>query len=438
MALSYKDLLKKFGDELKLLEIKDKNTPKVLEQNKLRDMKRHLGSIENQLDGLHELRINIEEAKIAVGGKVEDIEHWGAEFDARVKHFEKLTETLTEAISAVNLQAENERAAKEKSEEELCVKKRLEEEKCLEEMRLELREQYELGEHVKDKKPVDSEQSVKVKLPKLSITRFNGSHIDWLRFWNQFSAEIDTAAIAGVSKFFYLKGFLACKVCLLIDGLPFTSEGYEHAKAILQTKYGKPSEIVTAHVKGIMELPTITGTNPQKVHEFFERLTTHVQALETLGQVKSINGYIRLLLDRLPGVQSDLVRSDENCADWEFPHLVEALRRWTERNPVHDEKRDKHLLEWKADKLFHAQKKPISNIGCVYCVDESHRSVEHPKVKSISERKQMLSSKRLRFNCAKGGHRASQCKSQGCMKYKGKHHTSVCDKDTTNGKGSAN
>ena len=73
----------------------------------------------------------------------------------------------------------------------------------------------------------------------------------------------------------------------------------------------------------------------------------------------------------------------------------------------------------------------------MYCEDESRRSVECPKVKSISERKQMLSSKRLCFNCAKGGHRASQCKSRGCMKCKGKHHTAVCDKDTTNGKGSA-
>ena len=94
MALSHKDLLKKFEDKLKLLEIKDKNTPKVLEQNKLTDLRCHLRSIENQLDGLHELRTNIEEAKIAVGEKVEDIEHWEAEFEARVELFEKLTETL--------------------------------------------------------------------------------------------------------------------------------------------------------------------------------------------------------------------------------------------------------------------------------------------------------------------------------------------------------
>ena len=185
------------------------------------------------------------------------------------------------------------------------------------------------------------------------------------------------------------------------------------------------------------QLPTVTGTNPQKVHEFFERLTSHVQALETLGKVKSINGYVRLLLDRLPGVWSDLVRSDENWTDGEFPHLVEALRRWTERNPVHNKRKDKHLLERDADKSFHAQQKPVSNTGCVYCEDESYRSVECPKVKSLSEKKQMLSSKWLCFYCTKGGHQASQCKSRACMKCKGKHHTSMCDKDTTNGKDSA-
>ena len=104
MALTLKDSLKKYEDKLKMLEIKDKNTPKVLEQNK------------NKLDDLHEFRTNSEEAKLAVGEKIEDIEHWGAEFEARVQHSIKLTETLTEANSAINLQAENERAAKEKSD----------------------------------------------------------------------------------------------------------------------------------------------------------------------------------------------------------------------------------------------------------------------------------------------------------------------------------
>ena len=50
-----------------------------------------------------------------------------------------------------------------------------------------------------------------------------------------------------------------------IDGLPFTEEGYENAKAILEAEYGQPTEIVNAYIKNIMELPIITGANPRKV-----------------------------------------------------------------------------------------------------------------------------------------------------------------------------
>ena len=35
-----------------------------------------------------------------------------------------------------------------------------------------------------------------------------------------------------------------------IDGLPFTSEGYERAKNILQTNYGQTSEIINARGRG--------------------------------------------------------------------------------------------------------------------------------------------------------------------------------------------
>ena len=70
-------------------------------------------------------------------------------------------------------------------------------------------------------------------MPKLIITKFEGTHIDWFRFWNQNEYEVD--------RFNYLKGILAPKVRLLIYTLPFTSEGYSRAIAILKAKFGKPS-----------------------------------------------------------------------------------------------------------------------------------------------------------------------------------------------------
>ncbi|XP_065671813.1 uncharacterized protein LOC136089685 [Hydra vulgaris] len=43
-----------------------------------------------------------------------------------------------------------------------------------------------------------------VKLQKYTITKFNGDYKDWLRFWNQFTVEVDNSNISNISKFNYL------------------------------------------------------------------------------------------------------------------------------------------------------------------------------------------------------------------------------------------
>ena len=52
---------------------------------------------------------------------------------------------------------------------------------------------------------------IHTKLPKLSITKFDGSFDHWLSFWNKFSAEIDATDLPAVTKFAYLKELLVTK-----------------------------------------------------------------------------------------------------------------------------------------------------------------------------------------------------------------------------------
>ena len=96
-----------------------------------------------------------------------------------------------------------------------------------------------------------------------------------------------------------------------IDSLPFSREGYELAKNILKSKYGKTSEVIDAHVKGTLGLPVVNGTNSKIIHKFYSKLVTQVQALETMGKLNMINGYVRTVLDRLPSIRSDIVRHDD-------------------------------------------------------------------------------------------------------------------------------
>ena len=118
-----------------------------------------------------------------------------------------------------------------------------------------------------------------------------------------------------------------------IDGLPFTTERYERAKNIPKTKFGKESEIVNAYVSSIMSIPVIYGVNPNKVSQFYEKLCSSIQALETMGKLREVNGYVRMTLNKLEGIRGDLVRTNDNWQEWKFNQLVEVLRKWTMRNP---------------------------------------------------------------------------------------------------------
>ena len=59
---------------------------------------------------------------------------------------------------------------------------------------------FKVWEYEKTDKIVNEER-VNVKLPKLIIKKFDGTSLDWFRFWIQFEREIDKAEIGSVSKF---------------------------------------------------------------------------------------------------------------------------------------------------------------------------------------------------------------------------------------------
>ena len=59
-----------------------------------------------------------------------------------------------------------------------------------------------------------------------------------------------------------------------------------------------------------------------------------MQALDTIGKIKGMNGYVRVTLDKPQGIVADLVRNDDNWQRWKFQQLVEALEKSTVRNPI--------------------------------------------------------------------------------------------------------
>ena len=213
--------------------------------------------------------------------------------------------------------------------------------------------------------------------------------MDWLRVWKQFETEIDKAAITQVAKFSYLKELLIPRIRSVVDGLPYNTEGHERAKAILKAKYGRPSEVANAHMQCIIALPTIQGSQPPRIHEFYEKLSSNIQALDTMGKLREINGYVRVTLDKLPGIIADLVRLDHDWQEWTFPQMLETLRKGCDRNPLHSY--DQPVKS--RDRFFNSRQEDWKQRPCVYCGSAEHKSVDCSKVVSVQRGRSTLARK---------------------------------------------
>ena len=154
-----------------------------------------------------------------------------------------------------------------------------------------------------------------------------------------------------------------------------------------------------------------------------------------LGKLKEVSGYVRMTIDKLEGIQKDLVRTDDNWQDWRFPELIEALRKWTMRNPVKPE--DNNLDKQSKSKNSQTRQQESKPRACVYCDEGNHRPAECKKVDTVANQRKILADKQLCFNCTGQRYRAADCRSQqACQLCKRRHHSSICD-NKTSGQGAA-
>ncbi len=380
MPATVEEVEKTIVNKLKVLKLTHEGSEKIAGAKSLKPIQRHRKLLESKVEECHEIKARVQELKLERGDDEDDIRKWSTGIEKSLVEYEKAVEGFEEL----------ERSLREEETREIQEKE--------ERSKWEIKKKFEAKA---DEKESESGKP-KATLPKLVITKFQGTHLDWQRFWGQFEAEIDKSDIGPVAKFSYLKELLVPRVRATIDGLPFTSEGYTRAKNILKTKYGRPSEVANAHVQSIMGLPVITGTNPGRICEFYEKLVTNIQTLESMGKEKEIRGYVRLTLDKLPGIRADLVRLDDEWQDWGFPQLVEALRKWCERNPVpvdshKDGKFGRH--DRGGDRSFQTKQEDWKPKPCVYCKSSEHKSVDCEKIKGVADRRKYLSANKLCFNC---------------------------------------
>ena len=279
--------------KLKQLLITRKRTENVIISNKDTAIKRQLEALKALTSEVEVARREVEAIKIEKSEDEDEVAQWNNQIEDKIL-------IADEDIKRLEQWQDDYKQGKESIAREEQLKFEIK----LQETKLQLQSEHEAKRA--EKQAIQESKEVRVKLPKLVISKFDGSFTDWNRFWGQFNESIERSGLASVAKFSYLKELLSDKVRRDVESLPFTSEGYNRAKAILKEKYGKESEVVKAYSKKILDLPVITSNNPKKICEFSEKLTYCVQSLQTLNKLDGVNG-LTLTLDKLPAIRGDLV-----------------------------------------------------------------------------------------------------------------------------------
>ena len=142
------------------------------------------------------MKYKVQEMMIESSAKKEAIDKWTAELDEKLEKLEQPMADIKEAIK--NWERRKSIEEKNKNKKIQKLERRIREGKQIEEMRQELQKSSRIrGE--------DNNKDPKCILPKLVVSQFNGTHIDYFRFWNQFETRKDKSELSLVTKLSCLK-----------------------------------------------------------------------------------------------------------------------------------------------------------------------------------------------------------------------------------------
>ena len=284
-----------------------------------------------------------------------------------------------------------------------------------------------------------------IRLPKLTLPTFHGDPLQWQTFWDAFSTAIHSNTdLADVQKFNYLRAHLASHATSCVAGLPTTSDNYQRAVDLLQDRFGKPHQVVRAHMQALMELspcqPTATS-----LRKFYDTVECHIRGLAALGKTVDTFGdfLVPILLERLPGNTIETLTRAHGSADWSIDALRAALLQEITVLELKPTPTMGNLPAPAASTaMFHSSaansrqrsshagtgRSPPHQKMCAYC-KQPHSSNYCTTVSTRDDRLGIVHRNRLCFNCLSTQHAVAHCTARGrCRHCNGKHHSSLCKK----------
>ena len=279
--------------------------------------------------------------------------------------------------------------------------------------------------------------SSSVKLPKLDVPKFDGDVLHWQTFWEQFYVAIHSQAdLPEAQKLAYLRQALKDgSAKSTIEGLSRSGEQYGEAVECLRARYDRPRLIHQAHVRKIIEAPSLKDGTGKELRRLHDTAQQHLRALKAMKKEPSapfITSLLEMKLD--PTTMFEWQRASQGSVDvpnyadlLEFLNLraqaSESLTPDTRRNQRNGNHPNKGISPQRSTSYNTVVENADS---CALCKTDKHPLYTCPRFKSLPHDQMIttLRSNNLCMNCLRPGHYSRKCSSVNrCRKCQKPHHT---------------
>ena len=293
----------------------------------------------------------------------------------------------------------------------------------------------------------ESFQLNQAKLPQIVLPTFKGDSHEWVKFRDTFNEMVlKRTNLPNIYKMHHLRSSLSGEAAELLDEIPPAGENFESAWNTIKSFYDNPSLLISRLVNKLLAFNAMSSNTAHEITRIRTGVNNLLKALQALGSPVDSWDHITVTLTvsklttRLQAKWAETVAkrddSDVHPTFEEFDkfliterlsqtHLEGAKSSSTSLNQ--DGRNTSNRTRSKSVKMVHVVQESVSrSSSCAICKDE--HLVQECSVflaKSPADRKRLVMSKHIYFNCL-GGHLIPSCKSKGrCRRCSGKHHTSL-------------
>ena len=122
------------------------------------------------------------------------------------------------------------------------------------------------------------------KLPKLVLSKFKGDIMNYRTFWDSFNSAVHrNPGLSKIDKFNYLNLLLEGRALRAIQGLTISEENYDAVVDILQQRFGKTQQTISAHMDELMKIPACTTNDKSsQLRYIYDKVSVHTRSLSSL------------------------------------------------------------------------------------------------------------------------------------------------------------